>query len=446
MNVTAVLSVPHNGAVIGLNGFCSEGGSPHLDPGQTTVVKPVMAPPLVSVRTVLRCDAVALYNGPPLTATAFLTVDPVELQLDFRPNLILAGTSAPIGSLAISPPLVRPVTVSFVANPAGLLSIQGPIELQPGSFATVSVAASSAVTQRADVTVAAAIFTATGFLFSADRTVTVLPSQPIKTVVESNAPFTVRPSPRPPGPKATLDFQVFCLDTRVNQVLPNCDVTIEAHALAGSGGHLHEDLGRPAGTFEPNGGNTGATGVLNVKYEAPQVAGEMVVTVAGSANGEHFLPVAFTIGVGIDGLVPMGVIGPGYEVDTASVGHEFNNQYVRADLVDNLQELPTEFAIRLLKGGIPLHEVPNLVYTAMSLPRGGLFDVDANEDGRVDNPWNPPHNSHRFGIEVDLRTRNVRPSMRNALRVSVRESGFSFPYNPESPAQPGASHWHLSVR
>ncbi len=55
VTVTAVFTAPHNGAVIGLSGFCSEGGALTLQPGQTTAVKTVTGPPLVSVQTVLSC-------------------------------------------------------------------------------------------------------------------------------------------------------------------------------------------------------------------------------------------------------------------------------------------------------------------------------------------------------------------------------------------------------
>ena len=157
-------------------------------------------------------------------------------------------------------------------------------------------------------------------------------------------------------------------------------------------------------------------------------------------------PYPFTIGVGIDGLLPMGVVGPGFEVDTSSLGHDNNNQFARPDMIGRLLSLPDHFRDQAVRHGVPLHQVPNLVYTAMSLPRGGVFDVDANEDGQIDNPWRPPHHLHRFGTDADLRVNNIPRHLRDELETAVLTTSLFFAVRKESPENPTANHWHLRTR
>jgi len=91
---TAVLSAPHNGAVITFDGAGVIPGVPPLVPGQTTVQGQVMpSPPLVSVPTTFTYRAIALYNGPTLVAVDTVTVNPLELRLELTQTRILTGTS-----------------------------------------------------------------------------------------------------------------------------------------------------------------------------------------------------------------------------------------------------------------------------------------------------------------------------------------------------------------
>ena len=142
----------------------------------------------------------------------------------------------------------------------------------------------------------------------------------------------------------------------------------------------------------------------------------------------------------------MGVVGPGFEVDTSSVGHDNSNQYARPDMIVRLLNLPDRFRDQAIQQGVPLHQIPNLVYTAMSLPLGGVFDVDANEDGRIDNPWGPPHQLHRFGTDADLRVKNIPRHLRDELESAVLAINLFFAVRKESPDNPTASHWHLRIR
>jgi hypothetical protein len=74
------------------------------------------------------------------------------------------------------------------------------------------------------------------------------------------------------------------------------------------------------------------------------------------------------------------------------------------------------------------------VVTEVGLPSGGLLDLDAD--------WNPPHQTHRFGRHMDLRSLNggVRlfdQSMLKMLRDACRQSRLSVRTEPD--------HLHLSL-
>jgi hypothetical protein len=91
--------------------------------------------------------------------------------------------------------------------------------------------------------------------------------------------------------------------------------------------------------------------------------------------------------------------------------------------------------------------IPNLVYTSISLPQGGVFDVDAKpEDGKIDNPWNPPHATHRCGTNADIRVKNIPREVRGTLDRIIQNSSFVTPYSWESLSDPGASHWNLQYK
>jgi len=67
----------------------------------------------------------------------------------------------------------------------------------------------------------------------------------------------------------------------------------------------------------------------------------------------------------------------------------------------------------------------------------------AGGDGLIDNPWMPPHLSHRFRTDVDIGMKDFPREFRKALEKVIRNVGFGFPVLIESPADPESSHWHL---
>jgi hypothetical protein len=284
------------------------------------------------------------------------------------------------------------------------------------------------------------------------------PNQPAQTVaplVSQGTDCTVAPSTQAfAGCAVTTDTQTlalvaFCFDVFTGAIIPNCNVQISVQARDGTGGHLHTDPDRPAGEFDPAAGNTGPSGLLNTTYKAPEVSGIMDVTITGTrSDGTPVAPGSATIGVELGGLGAIPGSGPGYTT-TTSVGHDGANIFANPSTAANLQQVPVEFdaLVFLLSAlGIFTGPTPTLVFTSLSLPQGGLFDVDANGDGAIDNPWHPPHCGHRRGLEADLRIRNVPAELRPLLVMAISDNNLRLPVRSESPSNPNATHWHLRSR
>lgn len=266
------------------------------------------------------------------------------------------------------------------------------------------------------------------------------------TTESTETDFTVRPSVTSSSIGAgeqTLDLVVFCVDLTTGEILPNCDVEIDIEARPGSGGHEHFDPNRPAGKFDPDSGNTGSDGFLETTYTAPEVSGIMDGIITGTTeDGTPLIPTEFTIGVRIPGLVGLAISGDGFTVNP-SVGHGNNNRFATSAVVTDLGQVPLDFRAELLAQGVEEDMIPTLFYTSIGLPHGGLFDVDASGDGIIDNPWGPPHRTHRFGNNADLRIRNVPAEFRDELETVILNLQFRMPVEGERPQDPDSSHWHL---
>lgn len=228
---------------------------------------------------------------------------------------------------------------------------------------------------------------------------------------------------------------VACFDLATGSVIPNCTISFTLKPEPNTGGHAHDDPSRPTGTVSPNPGNSGASGVLEAVYTAPEISGVVAITAQGVTPDGEVLPSATaTIGVELSGLVAVAVSGAGFQVLPSAL-HDLNNLYATPTVKAKLEALPVKFAGTLAKQGIPADQVPTLSYTSISLVAGGLFDINGT--------WMPPHVSHRFGLDADLRIKNVPQRFRDELREVILKSGFFFPVKDESPDDPTATHWHV---
>ncbi len=294
------------------------------------------------------------------------------------------------------------------------------------------------------------------------------------SAVTGPADFTVRPSVTSTtlGQVAfLLPLVIQCRDIVTGQLIPGCTINVSPEAEFGTGGHPH-DSGRPAGCFRKTGEDpafcfqmfapdrfivitrditdvTVAPGQFNAPYISPEPSGHIHVSLTGTdPNGNPLIPNEFSIDVQIAAapLTGLPASGDGFVMEPGTT-HPQNN-FALSTVIDALTNIPVKFRDELLKQGVPPEQVPTLTYTSLNLPLGGLFDICST--------WNPSdgcpsapsggHFSHRFGVDADLRIKNILKRFRLALDKAIKERGFSFPARNESPLNPQATHWHLRAR
>jgi hypothetical protein len=249
----------------------------------------------------------------------------------------------------------------------------------------------------------------------------------------------------------TVPLSLFCVLLPDFIIVPNCDITLQWSALAGTGGHVHNTQ-RPPGKFTTGSGVTGgstspappgsltddsgASGFLDLTYGAPEASGVTSVNATGVAivNGAtvFFGPATFTIGVLFGGLGA--VSATGLAVQTQSNNHDSSNGNGSPALASALADMAAQFTAILQAQRAA---VPTVRVTAISLPQGGLFDFQTQ--------WAPPHRSHRFGNDADVGIRELTRRQRAALAAAIRLAGLTTPVPSEAPSDPAATHWHLRL-
>lgn len=252
---------------------------------------------------------------------------------------------------------------------------------------------------------------------------------------------------------STRRLQFTCLLN--GEPVPNYEIGIVRKFLRPGddpSGHLHppgtvgpgaED--RPLGSFDPRVGNSGADATLEVVYEAPEISGVVRFRVLGRRDGILFGPDELDIGVRIPDLEDVS------SSDTISfdpsTGHNEFNRSATSIVRRRLRATANDYLRRLRVRDFPASAVPEeLNVTGISLPLGGLFDVDADENGQIDDEWDTPHVSHRFGEDVDIATRNLSTNTFEVFEKAAENRGFCFPVWRESPDNPAANHFHLRWR
>ena len=175
--------------------------------------------------------------------------------------------------------------------------------------------------------------------------------------------------------------------------LENRQVTLSVAAVdsAGSGidgpyGHYHRGAGgtqKPAGTLSPMVVNTGPNRMATVIYRTGPISGPVILR----AHSEGARAAAETLHVGVLGLVPL---IPRYSdslVGSSATHPAWANHWGLPSMVSRLDLLADAFYAKFNR---------KIWYNDLSLPLGGRYDFRNN--------WGYPHDEHRAGRDLDLKT------------------------------------------
>lgn len=125
----------------------------------------------------------------------------------------------------------------------------------------------------------------------------------------------------------------------------------------------------------------------------------------------------------VSGLSPLGA-GDAYDLVGSNSSHPDNHNGASQTLT-GLPAIAAQYR----------REFPNdpkLAFNDISLPWGGLFDVDL-----IENPWNAPHKTHRYGYQSDVRIISVPERNRSRLEQIMRDNGARILIETDPP------HYHL---
>ena len=138
-------------------------------------------------------------------------------------------------------------------------------------------------------------------------------------------------------------------------------------------------------------------------FRAPEFASKLKATwnYRGECSGDPSAQAGF----GVSNLIEL-TPGTGYEIRKGAPMHRFNN-FGSPVTVSYFKRIAAEY-----REAFPT--AANLVVLGVSLPWGGLYDVDSS--------WAPPYSDHRFGFELDLAADSVPVANRPRFRAIAAES------------------------
>ena len=237
-----------------------------------------------------------------------------------------------------------------------------------------------------------------------------------------------------------------------DSILRNYPIRVDRPALVDSGGHSHNG-NRPMGKYRHPVGSTNqadslvaqtdSTGVLKFRYLASQFGGVERIRAQTVGDTTKFDTLSLITRVPGLGLLPDRATyikiggrcehhGPRDDSDYPNCRTPDNNHWGTGRLVEGIQSIADAYD--------SLHPGVRLRINDMSLPHGGLFDINGN--------WLPSHHEHRIGINADisLKCRNssnnlVNLNERHFRRLAWDKTGLE----PLRHYPPDAPHFHMYV-
>ena len=237
--------------------------------------------------------------------------------------------------------------------------------------------------------------------------------------------FQVRPTGSGTPATHTYTTQWGCADQSNGYVWEPVAVRVAGwttEAVEGTGGHVHPAANKPRGTWSATSGVTAGDGVWSSQFKAPVFAGSerLRYTVTGVTRCTGTRTVEETYRIAVPGLVALGG-GTGYILVGRTDTHP-GNHFGTPGFNTALRTLAQRFVAKYNK---------NLAYNDMSLVTGGRFDVGAG--------WAGAHSEHRFGKNVDLRTRDRTAAQLRFIKAEWEALGGSV----HDETGTSAPHYHL---
>lgn len=236
------------------------------------------------------------------------------------------------------------------------------------------------------------------------------PSEPPQNC-ECELSINVYPSEVSPQKGGSANTTSTIMVTATNPPPEGCTVDLKVEPVKDSGGHIESghigDRNNHKGSIKditltiPSGSSQAST-----TYQSNEVSGEekIIAEVSGEKKSET------TIQVKVPGFISLG--GGYYSLKTQSSDNKHTGVYNVSPWVKGLFD---RIALTYNQK-FPNNEM--LVVTDASLAWGGLYDFK--------NTWNPPHNTHRIGTDIDVRSRNIPEGKNRELfeRFVCRNYGF----------------------
>lgn len=218
-----------------------------------------------------------------------------------------------------------------------------------------------------------------------------------------------------------------------NKITPpeGCTINFGVEPVKNSGGHIEDNIahtgtrkrGAITSTITLPGGSQGTA---SVTYKSSEVSGEERITAELVGSGQIG---ASNVYIKVPWLEPLSgeYFSLKCDIEPANC-----SDYKHTDFYNVQSWVGSLFNIIAEEYNKSFSSDEMLVVTDASLAWGGLYDYK--------NTWNPPHNTHRIGTDIDVRSKNIPEDNRDEFEKIVCEN-YGFP-KLEFSGKPN-EHYHL---
>lgn len=229
----------------------------------------------------------------------------------------------------------------------------------------------------------------------------------------------------------TVTVRVSVVGASGGKGVPGVRVRIRESAVDSSGGHIHtRGIPRPLGSFflpgeDPQAGNPGlhrgevelvtdANGKASAVYRTSGLAGLERFVASLVSSGTAIEPDTAQLTLRVPGLIEMDSSVTGQyafkpQDETKNIQrHGDHNRWIQSAFRDSVLLIFRDY----FDGGgtVVDADADNKFYiTDVGLESGGLYDVSEDEE------WKSPHQTHRLGLDMDIRSSGIRAEDRDIL-------------------------------